>query len=97
MTIASKPAQGVVVGRVQGDSVYLTEAFQVFLDELEQRLNANVLGDSVLVPSYTVAAAPDASVWSGGTIFVSNESGGAVLAFSDGTNWRRVTDRAVIS
>ena len=30
-------------------------------------------------------------------IYVSNESGGAVIAFSDGTNWRRVTDRAVIS
>lgn len=30
-------------------------------------------------------------------IFVSNESGGAVPAFSDGTNFRRVTDRAIVS
>jgi hypothetical protein len=30
-------------------------------------------------------------------IFVSNEAGGGTLAFSDGTNWRRVADRAVIS
>jgi hypothetical protein len=29
--------------------------------------------------------------------FVSNESGGPVPAFSDGTAWRRVTDRAVVS
>jgi hypothetical protein len=28
---------------------------------------------------------------------VSNETGGAVLAFSDGTNWRRVTDRNIIA
>ena len=45
---------------------------------------------------YTVATLPAAS----GTIrlaFVTNETGGYVLAFSDGTNWRRVTDRAVVS
>lgn len=30
-------------------------------------------------------------------IFVRDETGGAVLAFSDGTNWRRVTDRAIVS
>lgn len=30
-------------------------------------------------------------------IYVPDEAGGAVMAFSDGTDWRRVTDRAVIS
>lgn len=30
-------------------------------------------------------------------IYVTDEAGGAVPAFSDGTNWRRVTDRAVVS
>jgi len=30
-------------------------------------------------------------------IFVTNEAGGAVPAFSDGTNFRRVTDRAIVS
>ncbi len=48
-------------------------------------------------PSYTVAGAPAAAGHAGKTILVSDESGGAVLAFSDGTDWRRVTDRAVIS
>ena len=33
----------------------------------------------------------------GAQVFVSNESGGAVPAFSDGTNWRRVTDRAIVT
>lgn len=28
---------------------------------------------------------------------VTNETGGATLAFSDGTNWRRVQDRNVVS
>lgn len=48
--------------------------------------------------SYTVATVPSAPAVGAGTqIFVSNESGGAVMAFSDGTTWRRVTDRAAIS
>jgi lysophospholipase L1-like esterase len=51
----------------------------------------------VRVKSYTVAGVPAANVATGQIIFVSDESGGAVMAFSDGTNWRRVTDRAVIS
>jgi hypothetical protein len=46
---------------------------------------------------YTVASLPDATINEGGLIYVSNETGGAVAAFSDGTNWRRVTDRAVVS
>jgi hypothetical protein len=48
------------------------------------------------LPSYTVAGAPAATT-AGQVIYVSNEAGGAVLAFSDGTNWRRVTDRTIIA
>lgn len=51
---------------------------------------------AVFLKSYTVAGVPSASV-AGGMIYVSNETGGAVPAFSDGTNWRRVTDRAVVA
>lgn len=52
----------------------------------------------VRVKSYTVAGVPAAATHGAGAmIHVSNESGGAVIAFSDGTSWRRVTDRAVIS
>jgi hypothetical protein len=48
--------------------------------------------------SYTVATVPSASATGAGSmIYVSDETGGAVMAFSDGTDWRRVTDRAVIS
>lgn len=51
----------------------------------------------VRVKSYAKAALPAASAGAGQIIFVSDEAGGAVLAFSDGTNWRRTTDRAVVS
>jgi hypothetical protein len=33
----------------------------------------------------------------GSMVFCTNESGGATPAFYDGTNWRRVSDRAVVS
>lgn len=53
-------------------------------------------GPMVLV-SYTVATLPSAATYVRGVVYVSDETGGAVPAFSDGTNWRRVTDRAVVS
>lgn len=46
---------------------------------------------------YAVADVPTASLWTGALIYVTDETGGAVPAFSDGTNWRRVTDRAIVS
>ena len=49
------------------------------------------------VPAYTVLTVPDATLFTGYIIYVSNESGGAVIAFSDGIAWRRCTDRAIIS
>lgn len=64
------------------------------------RVDANAAGFAVPVklPSYTVATVPSASAaGAGAQIYVSDESGGAVPAFSDGTSWRRVTDRVVVS
>lgn len=51
----------------------------------------------VRVKSYAKAALPSAAAGAGQIIYVSDEAGGAVIAFSDGANWRRVTDRAVVS
>lgn len=56
------------------------------------------LGGPLNIPSYTVAGLPSAAALGAGTqVYVSNESGGAVMAFSDGASWRRMTDRAVVS
>jgi hypothetical protein len=48
---------------------------------------------SVAKASLPVAA----TIGAGALLHVPDEVGGAVLAFCDGTNWRRVTDRAVVS
>lgn len=50
------------------------------------------------VPQFAKAALPSAAAaGAAALIFVPDEVGGAVLAFSDGAAWRRVTDRAVVA
>ena len=75
--------------------------------QLAVRVNAALPKDGtlgmtapLLLKSLTVAELTGdyaASLWTNAMIYVSDETGGAVPAFSDGTNWRRVTDRAVVS
>ncbi len=38
-----------------------------------------------------------ASLWTGALVYVTDETGGAIPCFSDGTNWRRMSDRAIAS
>lgn len=49
------------------------------------------------VKSYAKAALPSAAAGAGQIVYVSDEAGGATIAFSDGASWRRVADRAVVS
>ena len=92
MEITSKPDWGaeLITAGVA------TDRFQLFLDDIAQLLNDNLLGLQVQLTVYTVATLPTAAN-QGGMIFVSDEAGGAVPAFSDGANWRRTTDRVVVS
>lgn len=46
---------------------------------------------------YTVATLPDPTRNRGRQIQVTDEAGGEVPAFSDGVDWRRSTDRAIVS
>lgn len=50
---------------------------------------------AVLLPIYAKAKLPPPT--RGFMIYVTDDVGGAVPAFSDGADWRRVTDRAVVS
>lgn len=50
----------------------------------------------LVLPSYTVSSLPTAAT-AAQFVYVTNDAGGPVPAFSDGTNWRRVTDRAIVS
>jgi hypothetical protein len=52
--------------------------------------------DQLVLPSYSASALPSVNP-AGQMIFVPDDQGGAVPAFSDGTNWRRVTDREIVA
>jgi hypothetical protein len=49
------------------------------------------------LPTYAKAALPSVSEYNGHIICVSDDVGGKTIAFSDGTSWRRVQDRNVVS
>lgn len=73
---------------VTGNNGITTRVWAQWFDLLRRRLNQ--------APTYLVAQLP-ATVNAGELAFVPNEVGGSVLAFFDGTNWRRCTDRAIVS
>lgn len=61
-------------------------------------LGGLIYPDQFVLPSFTVAELGNTvATPAGQMVFCVNDSGGAIPAFSDGTDWRRVTDRAVIS
>lgn len=63
-----------------------------------EALVVSVSTGTVRLPGVNKASLPSAATAGAGALaYVPDESGGGVLAFSDGTGWRRVTDRAVVS
>ena len=102
--VSPTPRLPGVSGDVRASMEALMRALFQELTEHANRLNATVTTDGadamdrpLVLASYLKAALPSAATYAQGVIYVSDEAGGAVPAFSDGTNWRRVTDRAVVS
>jgi len=96
--ITTQLDHGQSIGSIDGKPVLTSPLMQNFIDDLVQKLNDILFGNQITLASYTVATlptVPDAT--QPGIIFVSDETGGAVPAFSDGTNWRRFTDRTIVA
>lgn len=77
--------------KIIDDNGALNQKGQSLIESIALVLNSGILN------SYTVATVPDATKSEQNIIYVSDETGGAVPAFSDGTNWLRATDRTIIS
>lgn len=96
----SNPSQ---LNNISSISSYLTNLFQsLFSAFVTQSATLNALVDQNNVPTeattiavFTKTTLPSAATE--GIIIVSNDVGGLTLAYSDGTNWRRVADRNIIS
>lgn len=74
----------------------LQEAITALASEAQRRFQPAQL------PAATVAQLEGADPrWRAGgpgrVVYCTNDVGGATLAFSDGVNWRRATDRAIVS
>ncbi len=95
MRIASLPRPNETLANAPNGAA--SRDYLVYFQDVSERLNTFLLGDAVRLPVYTVAKLPAAKNVQGGLIYVSDESGGAVPAFSDGVAWRRMTDRQVVS
>jgi hypothetical protein len=89
----------VSTGVVPGSANFkLTDGAGVLRQILTLSATKLTVDGAVRVKSHPKASLPSASGEGAGAIlYVSDEAGGAVLAFSDGASWRRVTDRAVVS
>lgn len=96
--IVSKPDYGEKI--INEDIA--SDRLQLYFDDIERKFNNptfpvfTVADLQTTIPPALTPRIP-ASSRLDGMVIVSNETGGRVPAFSDGTNWRRVTDRAVVS
>lgn len=88
VTIA--PLQDTSPAAIQQWARQLSQQVEKALNGLVADINASP------VRAYTVSTLPSPTETKR-IILVLDETGGAVLAFNDGTDWCRVTDRAIVS
>lgn len=96
--IVSKPDHGETIV----NEGLASNRLQLYFDDIEEKFNNPTLpvftvADLTLIISPALSPKVPASSRLDGMVMVSDETGGRVPAFSDGTNWRRVTDRNIIS
>jgi hypothetical protein len=84
----------MVITSLDLGSITTQETVEINLGSLVQ--TGLLQPDLIVFPSYTVNSLPSASP-AAQLVYVIDEVDGAVMAFSDGTNWRRTTDRAIVT
>jgi hypothetical protein len=83
---------------VSEDLGLITDVFTIQYDLGLIVTSGIIQPDSLILPTKTVAQLANLSANPAAQfVYCSDESGGAVPAFSDGTNWRRVTDRSIVT
>ena len=81
---------------ISEDLGLVTGSVDLSVDLGELVVSGLVYPGQLVLPTFTVGSLPDAGI-AAQLIYVSDETGGATIAFSDGTNWRRMQDRVVVS
>lgn len=83
-----------VAGAIVGSSTGRVTALGVGAAPLATGINS---AGPVVIPSFTIATLPSASTYARGLIWISDQSGGATFAISNGTNWKILTLGATAS
>jgi len=96
MQIISQPDHGDKIIDKEGLSL---ANFQIFIDDIARQFNLleAQVNPVLQLNLFTVATVPDPTLTLGALIFVTDESSGAIPAYSDGLNWLRVNDKGPIS
>lgn len=96
--IVSKPDYATAIITLKGEPKVIENAFQKFFDDIQFKWNDRIGGDFLKLETYTVATLPPVPLLPTiGLIGVSDETGGPTLAFSNGVNWLRTLDNAIVS
>ena len=97
MIMGTNAAYDLQIGTNATERMRFTAAGGIGVGKANPSVAFDVAG-AMRVGQYAKASLPSATTsGAGAMLYVSDESGGAVLAFSDGSAWRRVTDRAVVT
>jgi len=103
--IVAPGSTGAWLGQDEKIAHFYANAWYFYTAKTGMTLWCDEIGDFIIfdgaswviktLPVYTVATLPAQLV--GRMIYVSDDIGGATPAFSDGTNWRRVSDLNIVS
>lgn len=83
-----------VTGAIVGASTARATAVGVGAAPLATGINS---AGPVVIPTFTIATLPNAATYARGLIWISDQSGGATFAISNGTNWKILTLGATAS
>jgi hypothetical protein len=80
---------------VTNDLAGVSESASVTINLGSLTISGILTPSTLIAPSYNAGSLPSATR-AAQIAFVPNDTGGAIMVFSDGTNWRRFTDRTII-
>jgi hypothetical protein len=93
---SGRPHHSIPFGTAENGVVTISDEWQAYIDTLDFSINL-FLGDSLILEKYTVATVPPAEDNALGIIGITDEVGGQTPAWSNGTDWLRFSDGAVIT
>lgn len=97
ITAALAMKAALVHGHSINDIAGLSSALQGLSDAAAAKVAkaGDTMTGPLVMPTYLKAALPSVSTYARSFIYVSDLNGGAEFCFSDGTNWRRISDRSI--